>query len=400
MEAQLQSSDFYADPYPTYTRLRAENPVYWSPALGCWLITRYEDVLSSLRNPKFSSAKMPAFAGQLPEDVRDQIEPFILYLSSFLGLSDPPDHSRLRKLANKAFTPTVVQAMEPRIQDIVNTLLDGLEEIPQFDLIQSFAYPLPALVISEVIGLPKQDVAQFKQWSDDIVAFIGGSRPDGAIALRGQTSMLAMVDYYQQLITRRRTSPTNDLLSALLAVEDEGSRLTEVELLATCVTLLAGGHETTTNLIANGMLALLRNPGQYEALRSQPDLMITAVEELLRYDAPVQRAERVTVGPVDVRGCEIRGGDRVLLVIGSANRDSSQFPEADSLNLGRSPNKHLAFGFGTHFCIGSPLARLEAAIAFRALLDRLPKIRLASDELQWHHSVGNRGMISMPVAHG
>jgi len=287
--------------------------------------------------------------------------------------------------------------MRQRIQETVERLIMNLVELDNFDLIGSFAYPLPATVITAVIGVPADDLGQFKRWSDDIVAFIGGSRADADQAIRGQDSMMEMIDYYRGLLAERRRVPATDLISALLMAEEAGQRLSEDELLATCVTLLAGGHETTTNLLANGMLALIQNPRQLEKLRSEPAMIQPAIEELLRYDSPVQRAERVARLDLEIGGKRIRAGDRMLLVLGAANRDGSQFPEPDSLLLNRQPNRHLAFGFGTHFCIGSPLARLEAEIAFQALLQRLPRLAIESQDLEWYPSVGNRGMKSMPV---
>lgn len=393
----LTSTAFYTNPYPIYKLLQAGDPVHWSSDLGCWLITRYDDVLAGLRDARLSSAKMPSFTRTLPDEVQVEIRPFVHYLSSFLGLSDPPDHSRLRKLVNKAFTPNVVLAMRQRIEETVERLMMNLVELDNFDLIGSFAYPLPATVITAVIGVPADDLGQFKRWSDDIVAFIGGSRANADQAVRGQASMMEMIDYYRGLLAERRRMPATDLISALLVAEEAGQQLSEEELLATCVTLLAGGHETTTNLLANGMLALIQNPGQLKQLRSEPAMIQTAIEELLRYDSPVQRAERVARIDLEIGGKRIRAGDRMLLVLGAANRDGSQFPEPDSLLLNREPNRHLAFGFGTHFCIGSPLARLEAEIAFQALLQRLPRLAIESQDLEWYPSVGNRGMKSMPV---
>ena len=394
----LDSADFYTNPYPVYARLRNEDPVHWSATLGCWLVTRYEDVLAGLRDRRLSSAKMPAFTRSLAPSVQAEIGPYVEYLGYFLGLSDPPDHSRLRKLANKAFTPSVVEAMRPQILQIVDSLIDNLADSSEFDVIQSFAYPLPALVISAVIGLPPSNLEMFKRWSDDLVAFIGGSRADAGRAMRGSDSMNQMIAYYRPIVEERRIRPEADLISALLAAEDDGDTLSERELLATCVTLLAGGHETTTNLIANGLLALMTNPDQLTLMQSAPELIPTAIEEFLRYDAPVQRAERVARQDFYLGERLIAGGDRVLLMIGSANRDESQFVNPDWLDVTRSPNRHLAFGFGTHFCIGSPLARLEAEIAFGALLRRMPRLRLQGSVLQWHESVGNRGMRSLPVS--
>lgn len=396
-DALLQSPRLAQDLYEVYRTLRAEHPVQWSEVWNCWLVLGYRDVQAALRDPRFSSSKMQTFSGALPENVRRQVQPLITILSGFLGLSDPPDHTRLRRLINKAFTPRVVEGMQARIQGIVDDLLDRVAQSDTPDIVTKFAYPLPATVITEMLGLPSKDVQRFKTWSDDIVGFIGAGRATPERAERGQESMMALADYYRPIIEERRRQPQDDLLSAMTSAQDRGDRLTDIELLATSITLLAGRHETTAGLIGNGLLALAQHPNETRRLRQEPALLTGAIKELLRYDSPVQRAERVAVQDVEVSGKWIKRGDRVFLVIGSANRDPEQFEHPDTLDLARRDNKHVAFGQGIHFCIGAPLAQLEGAIAIQSFLDRFENFQLTNSTLDWQESVAIRSLKSLTL---
>ena len=387
-----------ANPYPLYHQLRTEDPVHWSDALGCWLITRFDDVVSALRDHgRFSSNRMSSFMGQLPEAAQDEAQPLRDYLSKFIGLLDPPDHTRIRKLVHKAFEPNVVQRMRPWIQKIVDDLLDEVHQQGRMDVIRDLAYPLPVTVIARIIGLPEEDRAQFKKWSDDIVAFLGSGHAMPDRAEIAQRSMFEFTDYYRDIMAERRRNPKDDLISVLLAAEEDGEKLTEQELLATCVTLLAGGHETTTNLIGNGILALLRHPDELRKLKDDPSLVESAAEELLRYDTPIQRAERRAAEDIELRGSHIEKDQRVFLVVGAANRDPLEFPDPDRLDICREPNPHVAFGFGIHYCVGAPLARMEAPIAINAVLRRMPNMQLTGDTLDWHENLAIRGVKSLPV---
>lgn len=399
---EIFSTEYIADPYPTLHRLRSEHPVYWSEAWGCWLVLRYRDVLAGLRDPRLSSSKMNRFSSELPEQVRHNLQPLVQVLSSFMGLSDPPNHTRLRGLVNKAFTPRVVEGMRGRIQTLVNELLDAVDVERGMDAIRDFAYPLPATVISEMLGLPREGINRFKKWSDDIVGFIGAGRASIERAERGQQSMTELIEYYRPLIEHRRQNPSNDLISALTAAQEQGDHLDDIELLATSITLMTGGHETTTGLIGNSLLALARHPDQLQKLKDNPGLLGTAVEELLRYDSPVQRAERVTAQELNIGDQPIRKGERVFMMIGAANRDPAQFPEPDRLDVARLDNKHVAFGQGIHFCIGAPLARLEGAIALNSFVNRFPTFSLASDlleskPLEWQENVAIRSLKALPL---
>jgi len=387
----------FANPYGLFARLRSEEPVCWCETLECWLITRYDDVASALRDPRFSSSRINALVNQLPYETREQVEPLRQYLAKFMGISDPPDHTRIRSLVNKAFSSRVVETMGPRIQRIVDELLDAVEPAGQMDIIQDFAYLLPVTVIAEILGLPAEDQKEFKRWSDDIVGFISSGRGLVDLAQRAQNSMMELTNYYRDIIAERRRQPREDLISKLIVAEEQEDRLTEEELLATCVTLLAGGHETTTHLIAGGMLALLRNPEQLQVLRCDRSAIVSGVEELLRYETPVQRGERVAADHIELRGRRIRKGQRVFLVVAAANRDESQFPEADRLDVRRHPNRHMAFGFGIHFCVGAILARAEGQIAIGTLLRRLREPTLAAQTFEYQQTLAIRGLKSLTI---
>jgi pimeloyl-[acyl-carrier protein] synthase len=384
--------EFLADPYPTYHRLRAEDPVHHSP-LGFWVLTRYEDVSSVLRDPRFVKEPLAAlvaarFGAEVPRGV---------------GLSmldrDPPDHTRLRSLVSTAFTPRVVEGLRPRIQQIVDDLITRAEAAGGMDVIEEFAYPIPVNVICEMLGVPVADHERFRGWSLDIARGLDSIwlPPDSEIPRRSAASRHAISDYFRGLIAQRRASPRSDLLSALIAAEAAGDKLSEEELVATCILLLIAGHETTVNLIGNGMLALLRHPAELRRLRESPGLITSAVEELLRYDGPVQRTARVASADATIGGRTIAKGDMVMPFIAAADRDPAQFPEPDRLDLSRSDNRHIAFGWGIHFCLGAPLARIEGQIAIDALVRRLPGLELATHEPEYRQSLTLRGLKTLPV---
>ena len=380
-----------ADPYPTYHRLRKEAPVYHSP-LGFWVLTRYDDVVSALRDPRLIKEPLAAFvAARMGTPV------------PAMGVSmldrDPPDHTRLRSLVSKAFTPRVVEGLRPKIQHIVDGLLAKVEANGSMDLIEEFAYPLPVSVICQMLGVPVADSDRFRGWSLDIARGLDGILlpPDSPIRGRSIESRRALGAYFRELIAERRAAPRADLLSSLIAVEEAGDTLNEEELLATCILLLIAGHETTVNLIGNGTLALLRHPDQLRRLREDPSLIGTAVEELLRFDGPVQRTARIPDADVTFGGTTIGKGELVMPFIGAADRDPAQFPDPDRLDIGRTDNRHIAFGWGIHFCLGAPLARVEGQIAINTLLQRFPKLALATERPEYRQSLTLRGLSSLPV---
>ena len=399
IDEHLTSPAFYANPYPLYHQLRGEQPVFWSEALGGWLLTRYDDVHATLRDTEhFSSrGRMLSVLNHLPDEERARLRLFEEHFTVGLISADPPDHTRLRGLISKAFTPRTIEGLRPRIQALVDELLDQAVERGEMDLIRDFAYPLPATVIAELLGAPPEARDRFKVWTEQILSFQGTGRVTVDVLEKSQRGLHEMRDFLAALLDERRRRPQGDLLSRMVAAEAEGDKLTSDELLTTCVTLLTAGHETTTNLIGNGLYTLLRHPDQLHQLREQVNLMPGAIEEMLRYESPLQRNPRRVAEDVELHGQTLRRGDYVLQILGSANRDPARFPAPDQFDITRQPNPHVAFGFGVHFCLGAPLARLEAPIAIETILRRLPQLRLATESVQWHEHGLLRGLQSLPV---
>jgi cytochrome P450 len=384
--------EFVANPYPMYHRLRAEDPVHRNP-LGFWVLTRYDDVVWALRDARLAKEAITSVVAERFGIVNPPT------LTRSMLDSDPPDHTRLRGLVSKAFTPRVVEHLRPRVQAIVDDLLARLDGRHGMDLIEDFAYPIPVIVICELLGVPVEDRDRFRAWGLDMARSLDAVLfgPQSDVADRGAAARHALGDYFRELIKERRKAPRQDMLSDLIAAEEAGDRLTETEMLATCILLLVAGHETTVNLIGNGTLALLRNPGELRRLRENPGLIPTAVEELLRYDGPVQRTARVPSEDVKIGDHVIGKGELVMPFIGAADRDPAHFADPDRLDLGRRENRHVAFGYGIHFCLGAPLARIEGQIALGTLVQRLPSLALATDRPQFRMSLTLRGLASLPV---
>jgi len=384
--------EFVADPYPTYRRLRTEDPVHQNP-LGFWVLTRYEDVMATLRDARAVKEPIAAF-------VAARFGAAVPAIGFSMLDRDPPDHTRLRGLVSKAFTPKMVERLRSEVQAIVDGLLDAVEGAGTMDLIEQFAYPLPVTVICQMLGVPVKDRERFKQWGLDIARGLDAIMlpPDSEVARRSVASRQALTAYFRELIAERRATPRADVLSDLIAAEEAGDRLSEPELLATCMLLLIAGHETTVNLIGNGTLALLRHPDQLRLLRERPGLIGTAVEELLRFDGPVQRTARIPSEDITIDGRTIPKGELVMPFIGAADRDPAQFPEPDRLDITRTDNRHVAFGLGIHFCLGAPLARVEGQIAINTLVQRLPKLTLATDRPEYRQSLTLRGLKGLPVS--
>ena len=396
----LTSHEFAQNPYPTYHLLRREAPIYWSDLWGCWILTRYRDIVSTLQNPKrFSSVGRLTAAMELPQDVREQVRPLVRHYSQGLINVDPPDHTRLRQLVHKAFLPGTVGAMAGYVEGIVERLIEEVQPRGKMDIIRDFAYPLPVTVIARLMGVPLADHGKLKRWSGKIVEFMATPKPAPEVLMSSQDALLALQDYFRSTFRRRRVELRDDLISALVAAEEAGERLTEEELISTCVTLLIGGHETTTYLISSGVLALIQHPEQLRKLRANPDGARMAVEEMLRYEGPFQRNRRLATEAVELDGHLIQKGQLLVQMLGAANRDPAVFPNPDSFDIERHPNRHVSFGHGPHFCVGAPLARLEAPIAINALLRRLPNLELATDELAWKNTVF-RGLERLPVTFG
>ena len=379
------------DPYPVYAVLRERDPVHRSALMNAWMFTRHADIDTILRDhrrfsndPRKGSLSSRQRAG-LPAD-----EEFTML---FL---DPPDHKRLRALVNKAFTPKAVNALEPHIRSLLGSLLDDIDDPAGFDLMQAVAQPLPVIVIAEMLGIPPEDRAQFKIWSDQRARTLEPSIDAHERALADAANK-ALNDYFRPIIEERRADPKDDIVSALAQAEEEGDRLTELEMLNMLRLLLIAGNETTTNLIGNGVLALLRYPDQLQRLRDDPSLIPSAVDELLRFDSPVQTDFRRALEDCEVNGFPLKKRDNVVLLLGAANRDPDVFEEPDRLDVGRGDRSHLSFGRGIHHCIGAPLARLEGRIVLEMLLERFSQISLRDRQPQFRNSVVLRGLESLPV---
>ena len=395
----LASPTFKANPHPFYTRLREESPV-WRTTLPdkrtAWLVTRYEDVAGVLKDKSF--AKDPLNAQNPEQRSKGPWVPGILKpLERNMLDVDDPDHRRLRTLVSKAFTPRLIERLRGRVEAICQELLDAMErKRGRVELVRDYALPLPATVIAELLGIPADDHRKFHRWSNRIVS-VSSARD----FWRALPAAVAFIRYLRKMSERRRISPEDDLISALVQAEEEGHKLSQDELLAMSFLLLVAGHETTVNLIASGTLALIEHPEQLEELKADQQLIKLAVEELLRYTSPVEIAtERYARQDLDVSGMEIPRGELVLAVLGSANRDERFFDEPDALDLGRDPNKHLAFGRGgVHHCLGAPLARMEGQIAITALLRRFPNLSLAAEpeSLRWRRGLFLRGLEKLPV---
>jgi cytochrome P450 len=393
IEMRLVQPEGRANPYPIYKRLREEDPVHEAPMMGGWTLARHEHV-SLIRDARFVQ-RGPGFAAGL-EGYYEQAgaEAWGRIVTGFMLTMDPPDHTRLRSLVTKAFTPRAVEALRPRIRQIVEGLIDEMGKRHDVDLISEFAYPLPITVICELLGVGT-DSDRFRPWSRAIAKAIDIDMPE--LMRAASLASEEMMEYFLPIIADRRKHPGDDLLSALIAAEDDGDKLSGDEVMANLVLLLFAGHETTVNLIGNGTLALMRNRGQWDRLRADPSLARHGVEELLRYDSPVQLTSRNAAVDIEIGGKTIKAGQHVVFLLGSANRDPDVFADPDELDLTRPDVRHLSFGGGIHFCVGAPLARLEGEIAFEALVGAFPNMRLANEELSWREMVVLHGVEALPL---
>jgi cytochrome P450 len=397
----LYSHEFRATAHETYARMREESPVHLQPGLDgetpIWFVTRYDDVVALLTDnarfvvdPKLAltAAELEAHDAAMTPDER---------ASENLLAKDGEDHRRLRRLVTKAFTPRIVEQLRPRIQEIADDLIDRVEARGSMELVDDFAFPLPIIVIAELLGIPVEDRQRFREWSSNVV-MPALTPEERELARRRGDEFIAYLD---DLFAQRRAAPTDDLVSALVQAEDGGDTLSENELSSMVVLLIVAGHETTVSLLTSAVHTLLTHPRQLAALRADPSLMASAVEELLRFDSPVERTiTRWVASDTELGGKTLRRGELVIAVVGSANRDSKQFSNSDSLDLTRIDNKHVAFGRGPHYCLGAPLARLETEIALETLLRRLPGLRLeiAEEDLYWRPIPLFRSLAQLPVA--
>lgn len=406
LDEALLSDDFVSDPYPTYARLRDEDPVHRVEQTSSWLITRYEDV--AFLFPQHALFSSFGFQDNYFRQLRPELRRVVPALeargnSANVLTTDPPAHTRLRKALQAAFTPEALRSLELVIREIVASLLDAVDtRSPSFDFMEALAYPAPALVLAKMLGAEGEDCERMQRWSTSYLVFM--SRPDPNAELTVETasaaeaSLLEWYDYLEKLIASRRSEPRDDIATALVMFGDNDDQLTSEELLSNFVLFMGAGHETTTGLLANGMYALLSHPTQFGEVRSDRSLLRGAIEEMLRWENPVQRLRRTVATDFELHGKMLRRGDAVELVPGSANRDPRQFPEPDAFDIHRSSRAHLSFGKGIHFCIGAPLARLEAQVAFNVVLDRCSKLRLEEGwEPTWMRSSLLRRLTNLPV---
>jgi hypothetical protein len=391
----LLDPEVLANPYPLYHRLRNEDPVHWDPFLHAWVVTRYADVVTVFQ--QFSADRTPT-PEQLTALGLSSLTPLAQVMVRQMLFLDPPAHARVRGLASKAFTPRRVEVLRSHIQDITSKLLDAIQHQDHMDVIADLAYPLPAIVTAEMLGVPTSDWKQLTAWSADFAQVLGNFQHNPDHASKAIRSLEEMVVYFRAAIRENERHAHEGLINTLVTAEMNGDRLTEDEIIANTIVTMVGGQETTTNLIGNGILTLLRHTDQLERLQADLSLVPSAVEELLRYESPSQHTARLAPEDVTLEGKLIRKRQAVIAVMGAANRDPARFPEPDRLDLGRQDNRHVAFAWGNHFCFGAPLARIEGQIVFDAILRRMPHLRLATQSVNWRENLGLRGLTALPVA--
>jgi pimeloyl-[acyl-carrier protein] synthase len=383
-----------SNPYPLYHLLREAEPVY-RRGPGAWVLTRYRDCMTALRDPRFSHDITRLTSVVEPPTLELADSPLYRLKAKMMVFRDPPDHTRLRTLVGKAFTMSAVERLRSQVQEMVDRLIDSHLDAGAMDVIADVAQPLPTRVIADMMGIPAEDSRQLHLWTRELAPLI--DPVIGPEAFEGVTSAgFAFVEYFVNLIERRRNAQGDDLFSAMIAAEQQGDRLSTWELIVNAVMLFFAGHETTMNLIGNGLYTLLNHPDQAARLRAEPGLMPTAIDELLRYEGPVHLTLRVPLEDVEIEGRTIPKGDEVIVLLAAANRDPVRFVDPDQLDIGRVDNPHLAFSQGIHYCLGAPLGRMEASIALNALLQKLPRLELA-EAPRWHDTINIRGLQSLMV---
>ncbi len=391
-----------AEPYPLFARLRDEDPAHWSPNMRLWLISRHGDVAALLRDKRLSASRQAMYEQALPEDMKERVRPLLDHLKNWLLLLDPPEHTRLRRLVNAAFTPRFLEGLRSRIQEISDSRLAALPATGPFDFVQEFSLPLSATVICEMLGLPEAGREAFKEANERLVKFSvrGGPKlaehaEDANLALQELKSLFA------PLIDARRAHPEQDLISLLVSAEVVGENLSDDMVLAFCVFLFLAGHEATTSSITSGLMLLIRHPEQFHQYRADPEgCLATLIEEILRYESAAFRAVRQVREDFELHGKTLRAGQPVILLLGAANRDQREFPDPDRFDVRRAANRHVAFGAGPHVCLGAPLARLEMEIAFRGIARHFPYPVLVDRELSWRPLMGVRSLSNLMVRSG
>ena len=396
----LFSDEILQDPYPTYARMHEEGPLHYvnvGSKWAVWSVFSHAECSSIAKDPRLSAKRAKQMLLPLPLSRQSEFSELARMLSLWLIFMDPPEHTRLRKLLNKGFSAAAVEGLRPQAEAIVDQMLKPLQHGSEVELMSEFANPMPVRIISELLGVPQALHGTFVNASRAIAAFRGNPNRTVEEARAAQDALLELTEFFRKTVAERRRNKGSDLISLLIDIEEEGEVLTEEELYAQCISLLFAGHETTRNLIGNGMYTLLKNPQQAAELREKPEMIRSAVEELLRFESPVQFTARVLKEDIEVCGQRIPKGWTILCMLGAANRDPKQFKEPNQLNLGRLNNQHLAFGAGLHFCIGAQLARLEGQLAILNLVQRFPEMKLAGPRPEWASTFGLRGLNSLPV---
>ena len=399
IEFRPDAPAFLSDPFPLYRRMREEDPVHWSPRLKSWVLTRYDDIKAICLDREVSSDRLRPYFATLPGEEAARIGQIVRYLTHWMVFRDPPEHTRLRRLTSKVFNLQSMNAMRPAAEELTQWLFERIGNRREIDFVADFAGPLPALVIMAMLGVPREELAKVKRMSDEMALFIGSSRMSQDKYDIAESATKEMAAFFLELIQDRKKNPQKDLLSQLVQLDDDGDRLSEDELVATCILLLFAGHETTTNHIANGLLSLLSFPSELNALRDQPEIAQRAIEELLRYDGPSGAQVRVVKVEQEMRGKLLKPGDRVFIMLNAANRDPEAYEQPDRLHLSRGGPAHLTFGFGMHICLGFPLARMEGQVALPAVVRHWREMALAVPEerIEWLNSMVFRGMKAMPL---
>jgi cytochrome P450 len=378
--------------------LQADDPVHWSPALKAWVVTRYNDVKAVQMNAAISADRLTPFYESQPTSERGQLQELVRYLNTWVAFQDPPDHTRLRSLLNKVVTPAVMRGLEAGIREIADDLLDRIEArgAATFDFIGEFANPLPASVIMDLLGVPREDMVLLRDWAAQLQPFLGGASITAKKYETGRAGIVGMADYFRVMVGERAKHPRSDVVSHFVALRDAGE-ISEDELIGSCILFLFAGHETTTNLIGNGVRALLAHPAERARLAAEPELVDSAVEEMLRYDGPSGALVRVVSADHELRGRSLRAGDRVFAMVHAANHDPEQFEKPERFDIARTPNRHLTFNHGRHFCLGAPLARAEGRIAIEHVMRRFPRLAMATDEVEYMDTLVMRGVREMTM---
>ena len=390
------------NPYPYYHWLRHYDPIHWgvsggSDSLGCWYITRYQDAVSILKDQRFGREIWRILPDERSREASLAEHPLLATSRQWMVLRDPPAHTRLRQLVQRVFTPKMIARMGPRITEIADDLITTAQEQGRMEVIRDFSLPFAVIVVAEMLGIPAADRGLFLPWTKSLAAVIEFKQTDDTQE-QGDQAIRELNDYLRDIINKRRGDPQDDLISALIAPEDDQQPISEEELLGTCTQLLFGGNDPIAHMIGNGLVALAQYPDQMMKLRNNPNLASTGIDELMRYDSSVQMTFRYALEDAPYNGKAIRQGDMVAIVFGSANRDAEQFPQPDRLDLSRSPNRHLSLGLGIHYCMGAALGRVEGEIAFNLLLKRFPKLDIQADKLEWNDTVAVRGLKQLEIA--